>query len=162
MSPAENEQTLHRFYQAFARLDAEEMARCYAPEVRFRDEVFTLDGRDQAAGMWAMLCAVTREKGRDVWVLDYGQVACTGDTGTAHWDAHYRFSATGRIVDNHIDAAFRFSPEGKIIEHVDHFDFWAWARQALGPPGALLGWIPFLRNKVRATARGSLERFMAR
>ena len=32
--------------------------------------------------------------------------AFTDTTGRAHWDAHYRFSATGRLVLNRIDAAF--------------------------------------------------------
>ena len=43
----------------------------------------------------------------------------------------------------------------------DRFDFWRWARQALGAPGWLLGWSPLLRNKVRATAAKNLARFMA-
>jgi len=41
------------------------------------------------------------------------------------------------------------------------FDFWAWSRQALGLPGWLLGWTPWLRRKVRATAARNLAKFMA-
>ncbi len=162
MAQNDNEQTIHRFYRAFAQLDHETMAQCYAPEACFRDEAFTLRGRTEVAGMWSMLCSVTRERGRDVWSLEYSQVSCSGDRGTAHWDAHYRFSATGRLVDNHIDAALRFDADGLIVEHVDSFDFWAWSRQALGAPGLLLGWSPFLQNKVRAQARANLEKFLAR
>ena len=43
--------------------------------------------------------------------LDAGTMAgCYADDGQAHWDAHYRFSSTGRIVDNSIDAHFIFAP----------------------------------------------------
>ena len=80
----------------------------------------------------------------------------------AHWDAHYRFSATGRIVDNSIDARFGFDPQGRIASHRDRFDFWRWSRQALGMPGMLLGWSPMLRNKVRAQAGANLGQFLAR
>ena len=82
-------------------------------------------------------------------------------TGRAHWDAHYRFSATGRLVLNRIDAAFSFNPDGLIVTHRDRFDFWAWSRQALGAPGWLLGWTPLLRNKVRQQAAANLRKFLA-
>jgi hypothetical protein len=87
-------------------------------------------------------------------------VQADDDSGRAHWEAHYRFSATKRLVHNRIDASFRFR-DGLIIEHVDRFDFWAWARQALGAPGLLLGWTPMLRNKVRAQAATKLALFRA-
>ena len=34
-----NQQTVQRFYDAFARLDADTMAACYAPQARFEDEI---------------------------------------------------------------------------------------------------------------------------
>ena len=102
--------------------------------------------------MWRMLCSVTREKGADVWQLRFSDVQADESGGRAHWDAHYRFSATGRIVDNSIDAQFGFGPDGRIVRHRDSFDFWRWSRQALGPPGWLLGWTPMLRAKLRAKA----------
>jgi ketosteroid isomerase-like protein len=43
-----NQQTLERFYSAFARLDADAMAACYAEEAAFDDEVFSLRGKAQA------------------------------------------------------------------------------------------------------------------
>jgi hypothetical protein len=131
----ETRQTIAQLYAAFARLDADGMAACYAPDAVFEDEVFTLQGRREVA--------------------DAAQ-------GSAHWDAHYRFSGTGRLVDNSIDAAFTFGPDGLILTHRDRFDFWRWSRQALGTPGTLLGWTPLLRAKVRGKARGNLDRFLAR
>ncbi len=149
--------TIERFYSAFAKLDAETMAACYAPDAHFEDEVFTLNGAREVGGMWRMLCETTKTKAPADWKLAYSQVT----ERSAHWDANYRFSATGRLVLNRIDAAFAFNAQGLIVQHRDRFDFWSWSRQALGAPGWLLGWTPFLRNKVRATAATNLQRFLA-
>ena len=157
-----NQQSLEMFYSAFARLDPDTMARCYTPDVAFDDEVFSLRGKQEVAGMWRMLCEATRAKGMDAWKLEFSGVEADASTGKAHWDAHYRFSATGRMVLNRIDAAFTFNPEGLIATHRDRFDFWAWSRQALGAPGLLLGWTPMLRAKVRGQADASLRKFLAR
>ena len=157
-----NQATLQNFYAAFARLDAEAMGRCYADDAQFDDEVFTLRGRGEVAGMWAMLCTATKAKGGDVWKLSYRDVQADATQGQAHWDAHYLFSATGRLVDNAIDARFTFTPDGLIQTQRDSFGFWTWARQALGVPGLLLGWSPSLRRKVRGTAATNLKAFLAR
>jgi len=153
-----NAELLNRFYGAFAALDADTMAACYAPEARFQDEVFTLAGTDEIAAMWKMLCAATRAKGMDAWSLQFSDVVADDRQGQAHWEAHYRFSATGRMVHNRIDARFAFR-DGLIVEHRDHFDFWSWSRQALGAPGWLLGWSPALRRKVQARAAANLTAF---
>jgi ketosteroid isomerase-like protein len=158
----ETRQTIAQLYAAFARLDADGMAACYAPDAVFEDEVFTLQGRREVAGMWRMLCEAAQANGRDVWRLTWRDVRADAAQGSAHWDAHYRFSGTGRLVDNSIDAAFTFGPDGLILTHRDRFDFWRWSRQALGTPGTLLGWTPLLRAKVRGKARGNLDRFLAR
>jgi limonene-1,2-epoxide hydrolase len=156
-----NQQTLETFYSAFAKLDADAMAACYAPAATFDDEVFSLRGKDEVAGMWRMLCTATQAKGADVWKLTYRDVQAEGGKGRAHWDAHYRFSTTGRLVDNSIDGEFEFDRDGKIVRHRDRFDFWLWSRQALGMPGLLLGWTPMLRNKIRRAAAANLRKFLA-
>ena len=157
-----NQQSIETFYTAFARLDADAMEACYAEDAQFDDEVFSLRGRRQVGGMWRMLCEATASKGRDVWKLQYRDMRADAAAGQAHWDAHYRFSSSGRIVDNSIDARFIFDPQGQIASHRDSFDFWRWSRQALGAPGYLLGWTPLLRNKVRRQAGANLARFLAR
>lgn len=148
--------TIDKFYAAFAKLDGETMQACYAPNAHFEDEVFTLDGPRQIGGMWRMLCDATKAKGLAHWKIETSQVT----DRSAHWDAHYLFSATGRHVLNRIDASFEFDGNGLIAKHRDRFDFWAWSRQALGTPGVLLGWTPFLRNKVRAQAANNLKRYL--
>ena len=152
--------TIERFYAAFAKLDAGTMQACYAPNATFDDEAFLLKGAQEIGGMWRMLCEATKSKpeARAQWKLEVSNIT----DSSAHWEAHYLFSATGRTVLNKIDAAFEFDNNGLITRHRDRFDFWTWSRQALGTPGLLLGWSPFLRNKVRATAAGNLTRFLSK
>jgi ketosteroid isomerase-like protein len=156
-----NEETIATLYSAFARLDADTMANCYAEDAAFDDEVFSLRGKRQVTGMWRMLCQATQAKGSDVWKLQYRDVKADAATGQAHWDAWYRFSTTGRMVHNSIDARFVFNPQGLIAKQRDSFSFWRWSQQALGAPGLLLGWTPMLRAKVRGQAGASLEKFLA-
>jgi ketosteroid isomerase-like protein len=145
---------IERFYASFAKRDWAGMAACYHSDVHFSDEAFDLHGAD-AGMMWRMLLT----NGKDL-TLEYSGIEADDRTGRAHWDARYTFSATGRKVLNRIDASFEFR-DGLIVRHVDRFDFWTWSRQALGAPGLLLGWTPFLKNKVRATAAGNLKRYLA-
>ncbi len=149
-----NAQLLDGFYKAFAAKDHAAMWACYAPAATFKDAVFDLRGGEVGA-MWHMLC----EGGRDL-TLTYSGLEAGDTTGRAHWEARYTFSSTGRPVHNVIDAAFRFE-NGRILSHRDHFGFWRWSSMALGPTGLLLGWTPFVRRKVQATARARLEKFMA-
>ncbi len=156
-----NANTLRRLYTAFSALDADTMATCYADDATFDDPAFSLRGQHEVAGMWRMLCAATRAKGMDHWKLEFRDIATDATRGHAHWEAHYKFSATGRLVHNIIEAEFTFTPTGLIATHRDHFDFWHWSRQALGIPGLLLGWTPLLQAKVRKQAAGNLRKFLA-
>src|SRR5215207_9919276 len=81
-----------------------------------------------------------------------------GTTGTARWLADYTFTQTGRKVHNDVRGRFRFA-DGLIAEHDDRFGFHAWAREALGPPGLLLGWTPIIQGPVRRRARAGLDEF---
>jgi ketosteroid isomerase-like protein len=153
--PAANAALINRFYEAFARRDAEAMVSCYAPDVRFVDPAFGELHGDRARGMWRMLV----ERGKDLEVV-HSNVVTDEKRGSAHWDADYTFSATGRKVHNSIDARFRFE-DGLIAEHEDSFDLYRWTRQALGPVGLLLGWTPMVQHKVRSGARESLDEYMA-
>jgi ketosteroid isomerase-like protein len=163
-SQAKNLATINRFYTAFAQLDAATMATCYADDVTFQDEVFTLNGKTDTVGMWTMLCSATAAKpaSKAAWHLDFSGVKADASSGQAHWDANYLFSKTGRMVLNKIDAQFTFNDAGLIVKHHDSFNFWTWSRQALGAPGLLMGWTPFLRAKVQATANDGLQKFLAK
>jgi ketosteroid isomerase-like protein len=145
---------IQRFYAAFARLDGDAMAACYAPDARFSDPVFSDLRGEEPGAMWKMLTGRARDL--EVTLLAHEADA---DSGRAHWVADYTFR-TGRRVHNDVNAQFRFE-NGLIAEHRDSFSFYAWARQALGPVGAVLGWTPALRARVQREARAGLDGFIA-
>jgi ketosteroid isomerase-like protein len=150
-----NDELIQRFYAAFGRKDGDEMAACYAPDAHFSDPVFQ-DLRDEEPGaMWRMLTG-----GSTDLEIELVEHQADGDSGAAHWLAHYTFTQTGRHVDNDVRASFRFR-DGLIAEHRDEFGFHRWARQALGPTGLLLGWTPIVQGSVRKRARARLNDFMA-
>jgi ketosteroid isomerase-like protein len=150
-----NEALIHRFYTAFTARDGAAMAACYHRDVAFHDPVFgDLDAK-QAGAMWRMLC----DRATDL-AIAVSEVRADDTTGNANWDARYSFGRSRRFVHNQISAAFRFQ-DGLIVGHVDHFGFWRWSRQALGTIGWLLGWTPWLRQRVRTGARDGLASFMA-
>ncbi len=151
----EHAKIIDRFYTAFATREPNVMIDCYHPEVHFSDPVFPDLGPREVAGMWRMLLG----RAKDL-KLDHSRVEADDEAGQAHWEARYTFSATGRPVHNVIDAKFKFR-DGKIVEHHDEFDFYRWARQALGTAGFVLGWTPLIRNKVRAQARAGLDAYLA-
>ncbi|MGH8441517.1 MAG: nuclear transport factor 2 family protein [Nevskiaceae bacterium] len=156
-----SEKTIRTLYEAFARLDGDAMADCYVEQACFDDEVFSLRGRREVGGMWRMLCENVRAKGMADWKFEVRDIHAHDGHGSAHWEATYRFSATGRLVHNAIDAKMAFDGGGLIVSHRDRFDFWRWSREALGAPGLLLGWTPLLRRKVRSQAAANLQRFLA-
>jgi hypothetical protein len=147
-----NQTRLGHFYAAFARLDADAMAACYAPDAQFEDEVFSLSGHEQVSGMWRMLC--------EAWTLSYSGLEADDRRGKAHWEADYRFSAARRKVHNVIDSVFEFNQAGLITRQRDRFNFWNWSRQALGLPGILLGWNPSFRTMVKRQAEVNLENYL--
>lgn len=144
------------FYTAFQRKDYAAMQACYADDATFSDPAFVRLNAQEVRAMWEMFC-----KSDAAPVITFQDVRVDAHSGSAQWTATYRFPATGRQVVNQIDAQFRLR-DGKIVQHTDSFPFHRWATQALGPVGFLLGWTPFLKNKVRATAMRNLKRFMAK
>jgi hypothetical protein len=63
-------------------------------------------------------------------------------------------------VHNIVEADFTFA-DGLIATHRDHFDFWRWSRQALGPTGLAMGWSGWLRNHVRDQAGAKVRNYLA-
>ena len=153
--------TIERLYAAFERCDGEAMQAFYAPQATFDDAVFSLHGAHEIGGMWRMLCRSARKRSRDEWQLVASGLAVESDRGRAHWEATYLYGPADRRVHNSVDAEFEFSVDGLILRHNDHFDFRAWARQALGLPGQLLGWSPWMQRFVRRQAADKLGRFLA-
>ncbi|KQS53467.1 hypothetical protein ASG38_01665 [Flavobacterium sp. Leaf359] len=149
-----NEQIIEEFYAAFAAQNAETMSSCYHPDIVFEDPAFgKLHGKD-VSDMWHML--IERAKGN--LNIEFADIKADGQKGSATWIATYHFTKTNRKVINKINASFEFK-DGLIIRHTDSFDFWNWAKQALGTTGLLLGWSSFLHKKVQHQALESLRKY---
>jgi ketosteroid isomerase-like protein len=144
-----NQDLIRKFYTAFQHKDFLTMQSCYHPDATFSDPVFQNLGSKEVKAMWQMLLTSSKDLR-----VEFSNVT----PNSCHWEAWYPFSRTGRQVHNIIDASMEFK-DGLIYRHKDHFDFWRWSRQALGLSGLVLGWTPIVLNKVRATARKSLDKF---
>lgn len=150
-----NSALIYKFYQSFAQGNAEEMIKCYHDDITFKDPAFGRLEGDRAKQMWSML--LSRANG-DLYIK-YSNVVANDDRGAAKWIATYPYGPNKRRVVNHINAKFEFK-DGKIINHVDDFSMWKWSKQALGISGLILGWTPYLQNKVQATTNSLLDNFI--
>jgi hypothetical protein len=149
-----NENTLIKFYTAFANADASQMCEYYHPNIQFRDPAFGLLKGNDVCQMWKML--IERSKG-DI-IIEFSDIKATEHIGSARWIATYHFSKTNRKVINTIQSNFLFQ-EGLIIKHTDDFDIWKWAKQAFGLKGFLLGWTGFMQKKIQQQALESLKKY---
>ena len=151
-----NEELLHRFYDAFARLDADTMGACYGPLPHFSDPAFPDLSGPEVAGMWAMLL------GRSSGIrIDVSGVSADDHKGQAAWVAHYAFGPAQRPVVNRVHSTFEFVG-GLIARQQDTFNFHAWAAQALGWKGRLLGWTPLVQGAAQKQAAAGLKEFLAK
>jgi len=149
-----NETLIHRFYKAFGQKDYQTMQQAYDDKAIFSDPVFQNLSAAEVKAMWKML--VTSASDLEI---SFNGVKADDLQGQCNWEARYTFSGTGRKVHNVITANFRFT-DGKISRHEDKFNFWRWSRMALGTPGVLLGWSPYLLKAVRQKVRKRLNRYM--
>lgn len=149
----ENKQLIINFYEAFKQVNAEGMVACYHNEIEFEDPAFGKLKSNDAKNMWKML--LSRNSNIDV---TFSNVQVTENKGTANWKAIYFYGPKKRKVINNIQASFEFK-DGKISKHTDVFSMWKWSRQALGFKGLLLGWTPFLKNKVQGLTNKLLNDF---
>lgn len=140
----DNSALITRFYESFAKADAEGMVSCYHDDIVFKDAAFGELKSGDAKDMWRML--IENSKGN--LKITFYDVSADEKTGSANWIAEYVFSQTGRKVVNHIAAKFEFK-NGKIVRHSDSFNLWKWARQALGLKGVILGWSSFFKAKIQ-------------
>lgn len=149
----ENEALIRDFYTHFQNLEAKGMHASYHANVIFEDPAFgKLHGQD-AKDMWSMLCAADNDLR-----IEFSDISANDSTGTAHWEAWYKFGEKERPVHNVIDAKFRFQ-DGKIIHHQDDFDLHKWAGQALGFSGKLLGGTKFFRRTLQKKTKTLLAEY---
>jgi len=153
----ENKALINQFYTAFVAGNAEQMANCYHDEIVFEDPAFGQLKGERAIAMWRMLLSNNEANLK----VKYSYVEANEKTGSAQWIANYNYGPQKRAVENHVKASFEFK-DGKIIKHTDVFDLWKWTRQALGVSGYVLGWSPFMRNKIQEKTNALLDKFMAK
>ncbi len=143
------------FYTGLSELDADKMVSCYHEDIVFEDPGFGKLKGDRAKAMWRMLCKNARN-----FKVEFSNIEANDLNGSAHWEAWYTFSQTGRSVHNIIDAQFEFK-DGKIIKHTDHFNLHRWASQAIGWKGSLLGRTGFFKKKLIQKTNRLLDKFIA-
>ena len=146
---------IFNFYSAFKNLDAEKMIACYHDNICFKDPAFGILTGDRAKNMWRMLVASQKDKNFSVY---FDSIMLDFDKGSAHWEAKYNFSQTGRPVHNIIEADFVIK-DGLIIKHVDRFNLHRWARQAFGLKGALIGGTGFFKRQLQQRTNKLLDQY---
>jgi len=144
---------IEKFYTAFQNKDAEIMISCYHDDIIFCDPAFGEINGDDAKAMWRMLC----RNASDLKV-EFSDINASLKKGSAHWEAWYTFSKTGRRVHNVVSAEFDFK-DSKIIKHIDSFNLHKWATQAFGLKGRLLGGTNFFKNKLNQQTNKALKQF---
>lgn len=149
---------IEQFYAAFKELDGDAMVDLYHDEIEFEDPAFGILKGFHAGNMWRMLCESQKNKGFQIEASD---IKVNGNEGSAHWEAWYTFSKTGRGVHNVINAQFLIK-DGKIIKHVDQFDLYRWARQAMGATGVVIGWTGFFKKKLQSQTNHMLAKWEER
>lgn len=150
-----NKELVTKFYESFSNGNVTGMLACYHKDVVFEDAVFGKLKGERAFKMWEML--LSQKKGDTK--INFDNVNATTENGSANWVAEYLYGDKQRKVVNRVSAVFKFK-DGKIIEHTDTFDLWKWTKQAMGATGFLIGWTPFMKNKIQQTTNKKLDEFM--
>ncbi len=145
---------LEKFYTSFSNKDINGMLSCYSDEIIFYDPAFGPLRGSRAKAMWTMLI----ERGTSL-DISFEVLEASTDFGKVKWTANYHYGSKKRKVVNRVLAQMTLK-DGKIIKHIDHFNFWKWAQQALGLPGYLLGWSPLMTKIVRKKTNGLLNDFI--
>ncbi|MEP6926285.1 MAG: nuclear transport factor 2 family protein [Ginsengibacter sp.] len=144
---------IETFYAAFQKRDAETMISCYHDNIVFQDPAFGELKNEDAKAMWRMLC-----KNATDLKIEFSDINASLKKGSAHWEAWYSFSKTGRRVHNIVEAEFEFR-DSKIIKHTDTFNLHKWASQAMGWKGKLIGGTGFFKNKMHQQTNKMLQDF---
>jgi len=147
---------LENFYTSLCNLEADKMVACYHDDVIFEDPAFGILKGKRAKAMWQMLCE--SQKGKDFKVT-FSNIEAHDHIGSAHWEAFYTFSKTGRKVHNKVDANIEFK-DGLILKHTDHFKIHAWAKQAMGFKGLIMGGTPYFKTKLRSKTNDLLDTYL--
>lgn len=101
-----NTELIKKFYESFAKAEAEAMVNCYDDNIVFSDPAFGELKDNDTKNMWRMLLS----RSKDIKIT-FDNVKADDKTGPANWRAEYVYSQTGRKVINKISAQFEFQNE---------------------------------------------------
>ncbi len=152
-----NKTLIEKFYTSFQNKDYHGMIECYHDDIIFEDPGFGELHGEEAKSMWKMLLSRSNSDTK----ITFKDAEANDSSGSVKWTAKYTYGDKKRKVVNNISAKFKFK-DGKIIDHRDHFNLWKWTSQALGMPGILLGWTPFMKKKLQQRTNKMLKKFMAK
>lgn len=116
------------FYNAFVAKDTATMETLYAPDVKWKDTIFSYDDRNGTMGMWRIELDPTNPA-----KFTYSIASAQGDTVVVHWLADY--SLFGRPIHNNVMSTLTVK-NGLIVQETDDYSWQKWAAQAF-PFGSL-------------------------
>jgi heat-inducible transcriptional repressor len=138
-----------RFFGALAARDAAGLARCYHPLVSYSSPLFPDLRGPLPAAMWRLgLARADRLQVR--WDVVFADPRKAQVNWTARW-------ADGSAQRRLTVATTLAIWDGRVVRQVDEFRFPAFAAQALGLPGQLLGRVGPWRRSVQRRARAAVE-----
>ncbi|WP_051418467.1 nuclear transport factor 2 family protein [Mesoplasma seiffertii] len=146
------QEILDSFYTAFKNGDSEKMNSLYSKKVTFNDAIFENLNYKQVTNMWTSLLA-TKEQSQ--FVVDF-EIKNLNEEIFVVWTATYLFGPKRRKVVNVVESRMTIQDE-KIIVHTDSFDFYNWAKQAIGGPAIIFGKQKWFQKKVAAKAMNKLK-----
>lgn len=143
-----------RFFDAFGRGDAQQMAACYHPMVSYSNPVLPDLRGPMPGAMWSL--ALSRAPSlRLQWQVAFSDARKAQVTWCAQWRQGRR--------DLRLDAVSTLSIWGDgIARQVDEFRFSQWAGQTLGLRGRLLAWLPAFRRVVQRRTLAAVQAHRAR
>jgi hypothetical protein len=109
------------FFKAFGSKDLKTLEGAYAPDVKFKDDMFTLSKRSSVMKMWE---GAPPFKTFDAQILDV-----KGNEVTARWTVDYEMF--GNKIHNVVESKLTFDAQGRITSQREDWNEQKWMKQAL-------------------------------
>ena len=118
---ARNRAAVERFFKAFATKDLKGLEAAYAPDVKFKDDMFTLSKRSSVMKMW--------EGAPPFKTFQSEILEVKGNEVRARWTVDYEMF--GKPVHNVIESRLTLDDQGRITSQQEDWDERKWMKQAL-------------------------------
>jgi hypothetical protein len=109
------------FFKAFGGRDLNTLEAAYAPDVKFKDDMFTLTKRSSVMKMW--------EGAPPFKAFNAEILSVKGNEVTAKWTCDYEMF--GNKIHNVIESKLTFDDQGRITSQQENWDEKKWMKQAL-------------------------------